>query len=278
VAHTQALTLDARWDRALAILLRRLASRPDGEATLAFNADLPPACRDTAFVRAYGAIALSRLGRQEEALHLVNLDRHVLRLPFRPPTSFGDLARFNRLLAEEILANPSPVTRRTGFNMNSSPPLRVSETQLALRAFVRNSFEFYIAEFAARGLDDVMRPPAAGRLSEAGVVLRGEGRNGQHVHGTGFLSAVYHVLSPAEIMDASDTRGALLLGCCDEHTGGYVPCWGTRPVKPEPGWLTIFPSHVFHDVVPSRTESPRISFAADLKPVAPSYQSDTPLQ
>ena len=41
-----------------------------------------------------------------------------------------------------------------------------------------------------------------------------------------------------------------------------MPCWGTRHIKPEAGSLVIFPSHIFHDVVPSRTQALRIAVAA----------------
>jgi hypothetical protein len=57
-----------------------------------------------------------------------------------------------------------------------------------------------------------------------------------------------------------------LLGCCDEYTRGHAPVWGTRRIKPEPGVLLIFPSHIFHDVVPTGSDEPRISVVADLKP------------
>ena len=41
-----------------------------------------------------------------------------------------------------------------------------------------------------------------------------------------------------------------------------------RAIPAEPGWLTIFPSHIFHDVAPTGASEPRISVISDLIPLA----------
>jgi hypothetical protein len=63
---------------------------------------------------------------------------------------------------------------------------------------------------------------------------------------------------------ADDGVGALVLGSLDGLTEGYVPCWGTRNIKPVPGVATLFPSHIFHSVMPTRSEHPRIAVPFDL--------------
>jgi hypothetical protein len=122
--------------------------------------------------------------------------------------------------------------------------------------------EQWIAQMDARGLAAVMPPPPpAAQLYRGNTVLIGEGRNGAHIHGIGYVSAVYHVSLPP------GDGGDLVLGCCSSKTGGYEPCWGTRHIKPKEGWLTLFPSHVFHDVVPTGLSVPRVSVACDLIPL-----------
>jgi Putative 2OG-Fe(II) oxygenase len=124
-------------------------------------------------------------------------------------------------------------------------------------------------EARGRGLDAVMPPPPKeGHLYESSTVLSGPGHNGEHIHGNAYVSSVYHVLVPDSVSSADDSRGALALGLCASYTGGYTPCWGARYIKPVAGSLVIFPSHIFHDVVPSRTPMPRIAVAADLQPAA----------
>jgi hypothetical protein len=58
-----------------------------------------------------------------------------------------------------------------------------------------------------------------------------------------------------------------LSGACDQRAQGHAACWGERRVKPVEGWIAIFPSHVFHDVIPPLTREPRISVPMDMEPV-----------
>jgi Putative 2OG-Fe(II) oxygenase len=253
---------------ALRALLQFMAQEPDGRRLLNFCEALPQPYKDEALVRANRAIALSRVGRADEALQIVDLHRHVARVPFVPPPQFGGIEQFNSQLADDILADRAP-SKRGGCDVNYRPRFQQSATLLALREFIKSTFNDYLGEARDRGLDAIMPPPpTAGTLVVASVVLREEAHNGEHVHPGGYISAVYHVRVPDSVAEASDDRGALVLGCCEKYTGGYEPCWGTRYMKPVAGTLVIFPSHIFHDVVPSRTHLPRISVAADLRPSA----------
>lgn len=267
------LTAVATGDRPLEsvkILLTALAKKEDGAELLAVCDGLAPALRQTALVLGFRAIALSRLGRVEEARRMVDLDRHVARVPFSPPAEFSGIESFNQELADNILADPAPVSpRREGLNINYSPHFQKSRSFLALRAFMRAAITEFINDAPSRGLDTVLPPPPVrGSLGGASVVLRGDGSNGEHIHASGYISVVYYVVVPESVTVAEDHRGALLLGSCRNVTGGHIACWGTRCIKPVPGTLVVFPSHIFHDVVPSQTDSPRISVAADLKPDA----------
>jgi hypothetical protein len=62
--------------------------------------------------------------------------------------------------------------------------------------------------------------------------------------------------------------GALRLGGCATHFAGHQAVWGTRTIMPEPGWLTLIPSHVFHAVLPTRSREPRITVPSDVRPVS----------
>lgn len=254
----------------LKALLAPMARQPDGVELQDFCDALPQSYKHTALVRAHRAIALSRMGRIEEARQLVDLERYVARLPFVPPPQFGTIDQFNRQLADDILADRTPGKHLSeGFDFNAAPLFRRSQTFLALREFIKSAIEKFLDEAHARGLDAVMPPPPAeGSLYQSSSVVRGPGHNGEHVHGDAYVSVVYHVLVPESVSSADDNRGALAMGHCVNYTGGYTPCWGTRYLKPVAGSLVIFPSHIFHDVVPSLTQMPRIAVAADLLPAA----------
>lgn len=254
---------------ALKALLGEMAIDPDGAPMLEFCDSLDPVFRNTALIRAHRALAFSRLGRVEEALEIVDLERHPARVRFDPPHGFGGIDKFNARLAGEILQDPEPdPSELDGFEITYLPPTRDRPAMQALLAFMRDSIETYIAELPSRGLATVMQPvPEAGTLYSASLVLRDDGANGEHIHAMGFVSTVYHVRVPALVTQANDDRGALIFGICENYTRGYQPCWGTRAIRPVAGWLTLFPSHLFHDVVPTRLSEPRISVSSDIWPV-----------
>lgn len=269
-AFLSALHGRGRHFEALEQLLAPLAMEPNGDQLLRFCETLPPLYRNGALALANRAIALSRLGRTDEALQIVNLERHVARVQFVPGAQFGSVEHFNSELAGDILAERhSSIPARTNCEVNYAPGYHRSRALSALRVFIRNAFEQYVCELKERELDTVMPPPpSSAKLYAATVILHQNGHNGEHVHADSYISAVYHVLVPDSVVQADDHRGNLALGRCERYTGGYTPCWGTRLIKPVAGWLIIFPSHMYHDVIPSHADSPRISVAADLRPVS----------
>jgi hypothetical protein len=266
-AFLSVLELGDRRLNAMHALLSPLAPDPDPTNLLAFCDGLDERYQDTAIIRAHRAIALSRRGDARAAAELVDLHRHVLQMSFDPPAAFGDLGNFNSLLAEEILADPRPANpRRDGLEIAYAPPSRSQPAMKVLLGFIQDAMESYIRQLPALGLAAVMPPPEAATLFSANVVLRRDGANGEHIHRAGYLSGVYYVRVPRVVSETNDERGALVLGKCDRYTGGYQPCWGTRFIKPVEGRLVLFPSHIFHDVVPTGLDEPRISVAADLIP------------
>lgn len=259
----RAVTLGEWPLMAMRAAMRMMAADEDAAPLLAYCDTVTPALRETAVTRAFRAIALSKLGRHAEARALVDLERHVMRIRFDPRDG---REAFNRALSAEILADPPAGREGARVSINYRP--RLDEPAMAaLQAFTRQAMQDYMARREAMGLADILplpRNPVI--LQTATTVLRRDGRNRQHIHPRGLISSVYHAQVPEPLRDARDHRGALVLGVCDEPAGGHQGCWGTRHIPAAEGWLTIFPAHVFHDVVPSGIEAPRISIASDLCP------------
>ena len=267
-SFVRAIELSDRAYFALESALGPMAKEPDGGRLLDFCDSLPPHYARCSVALAFRAIALSRVGRHVEARELVDIDRHVVRIPFEPPAEFGGIERFNQELAAEILSNPELVDV-VGQNMRRKNTLDVhgSRAYPALTAFVRQALRDYLGQASARGLDHALPPPPeAASLRSAGVILYGDATNGEHIHPMGYVSGVYHVAVPPCVANATDRRGALVVGACETVTGGYAPCWGSRDFRPEPGTLTLFPSHLYHNVVPTRVNEPRIAIPVDLVP------------
>lgn len=246
-------------------LLEGWAKDLDGPALLDFCESVDHRYRDTAAIRAYRALGYSLTGRGAEARALVDLDRAVARVPFDPPAEFGGIHAFNHALGEAILADPPPSPFLGDADMNYAIRIRDSAPLTALRSFIRTAVADYCARLDELGLTDIMPPPPErGRLGCGTVVLRREGRNHQHIHTSAYVSTVYHVRVPELAEGDNEQRGALALGVCDELAPGHRAAWGERYVPAVPGMLTIFPSHFFHDVVPTRSDEPRISVVSDL--------------
>ncbi|MFZ3308667.1 MAG: putative 2OG-Fe(II) oxygenase [Xanthobacteraceae bacterium] len=267
--YRRAFAEDGKDEAALEAVLRCLCRKSDAAPLLAFCDALPAATRYEAQRKAFRALAFSRLGRLDEARDLMDPERHAMTFRFEPPAACGAVEQFSARLAAWLTANTGSVaTPRPdcvidyGLKYTSAPLLQ------ELHTFFRDSFEAYVAALPALGLGGLMPPPAAGSLADAVVFLRNEGRNGEHVHPRSYLSGVYYVQVPETVRTDSDRRGWLALGRCLNLTAGYEPAWGTRYIKPEPGMFVVFPSHLFHDVVPTRSNELRISIAVDMRPFA----------
>lgn len=265
-AFLNAVMLSNSAFAAVEALLLPLASDPDGTRLLTLCDQLPSVYASSTVVRGYRAIALSRVGRTDEARTLVDLDRWVARIRFEPAREFGGVAAFNALLADEILRNPGLRYKRNyGFHRTEHLNISGARAFPVLAQFLRGAIEKYVAEFPQRSLDTILpNPPREGFLASGGNVVQGAEGHHAHLHKLGYVSGVYHVSVPQEVAQGDDRAGALVLGSCAGITGAYIPCWEPRDIKPVAGVATIFPSHIFHSVVPTRSERPRIAVAFDL--------------
>lgn len=248
-------------------LLRCLSRLPDGKPLLEFCEGLPATHHFAAQRRAFSALAYSRLGLADEARALVDPTRHVMSFPFEPPGHYGGIDAFNRRLTEWLLANTGSVATPMPDFVIDHVLARLSSPELQdLRAFFRASIGAFVSNLPAMGLDQVMPQPAAASLVDVAIFLRRGGRNGEHVHPTAYVSGVYYVQVPQSVQTGSGRRGWLILGACERLSGGHQPAWDVRYVKPEPGVLVLFPSHMFHDVAPTEDDAVRISIAVNLRP------------
>jgi len=249
---------------ALRSLLPTYGGTGDGGALLAFCNSLEPRHAETAGARGYRAVAFSLLGRTNDALDLVDLDRCIVRLPFEPPAEFGGIEAFNRMLAEEVLAavpGDTPVDRHVDYLTGVRP----DPARTALMAFVRRAVEDYVARIPERELSAALPfVPQVAELTSGSVILRGDAGQADHLHPTGYLSCVYHVAVPGS---AAAPDGALSVGGCASRFAGHQAVWGMRTIMPEPGWLTLIPSHIFHAVLPTRSREPRITVPSDVRPI-----------
>ncbi|WP_370338628.1 putative 2OG-Fe(II) oxygenase [Parvularcula marina] len=96
------------------------------------------------------------------------------------------------------------------------------------------------------------------------VCLRDGGHHASHVHPEGWLSSAYYVSLPASARNSNSGEGALNIGrppmkALHEKLPG-------RLVPPREGYLTLFPSYLWHGTEPFHSEEPRITVAFDIAP------------
>jgi tetratricopeptide (TPR) repeat protein len=209
-AFMRALVLSDYAFTAAESLLLPLVAEPDGAGLLAVCEAMPPAYANCTVVRGFRAIALSRLGRTDDANALVDLDRYVMQTTFTPPEEFGGIERFNALLADEIIRNPGlRYIDAYGFQRTEQMNVAGARAFPMLAKFLQAAIADFTAEFAQRGLDRVMPPvPEEGFLRSAGNIVRDQQRHSSHLHKFAYISGMYRVAVPPTGDRADERVGA----------------------------------------------------------------------
>lgn len=266
-----ALDIDPMCRPAMKRLFRHLmaADRPDG--LLALTDRLRSAGARQTRVLASRTCALARLGRIDAARAGSGVDR-IRCTRIDAPPGWRDLAAFNAQLADELLANPGLRYNRKGVASQSTwrvdTPQRgdVPAVAALVEALVRE-VDSYVR--TAEGSDDwaMMRPDHA-ELQCWAVHPEPGGYERWHMHPGGWISGGYYVDMPESVVTGADSAGCIAFGLSPTLVGQEAAAaFGERLVRPEPGSLILFPSHVFHRTYPHRSDGRRICLAFDIVPV-----------
>jgi uncharacterized protein (TIGR02466 family) len=234
------------------------------EAALADN----PIMTDAVYFK---AIALARLGRDEEARAVLDLERFVDVRDLPAPEGHASAQNFRAALAEEISRNPS-LSRdwkatQGGLQTRQlrQPGANLIETLLAQIAAAVDDFAARISPmpdaFArARPRDAVLKSWA--------VIYGADGQQHPHRHPEGWLSGTFYVTAPRAEGEAA-YRGPMVLGMIDKMYGLSHTPWGTREIEPVPGRFVMFPSYIPHGTRPTGLDGARVIVAFDVVPATP---------
>ncbi|MBV8593098.1 MAG: tetratricopeptide repeat protein, partial [Caulobacteraceae bacterium] len=94
------------------------------------------------------------------------------------------------------------------------------------------------------------------------VKLRSSGFHTDHIHHKGWISSACYIALPPAVETGHE--GWLKFG--EPGVPTAPPLGPERFEKPEPGKLVLFPSYMWHGVVPFGGDAPRLSMAFDLLP------------
>ncbi|OFX06623.1 MAG: hypothetical protein A3D94_00820 [Alphaproteobacteria bacterium RIFCSPHIGHO2_12_FULL_66_14] len=268
-----ALALDPGNKEALEVL--GAAARRDGTPEI-----MVPICkaalerqRGHARARYELATAYALLGRAEEARQLIDLGRFVTVTEVAAPAAYAPAGAFEAALAGEIAGNstlrPDPAGKATKGGLQTSRNLVHTPGHATgiLLDLIRGSVDAFASTLSADSRDPFVETrPEEAWLDAWAIVFPGDGHQVTHIHPSGWLSGVYYVSAPKPSGD--DPRGGcLVLGSSDTKEAGIDPPWGLREIRPVPGKLVMFPSHVPHSTVPTKSPEARISVAFDVIPV-----------
>jgi hypothetical protein len=215
----------------------------------------------------YKCVALAQLGRKDEAVALMGLDRFLRISPLPAPPGFGAEDGFRATLREEVLASPSLHPDPAGHATRSGLRTRIfpAAADRAAPALI-GEIRAAIASYAGALSGDhpfVRARPWRATLTPWALVFRGAGHQVAHHHPGCWMTGVYYVSVRAQDGAADGPRrGAIRIGRLPDWAG-VEPPWPLLEIEPVPGTLLLFPSYIPHETVPPG-DAERISIAFDV--------------
>lgn len=217
------------------------------------------------------AVALHRLGLNDQLAALLDFDR-LFRIQTLPaPPGYDSLAAFNRALAAEIGGADlqyydAPDDRSIRHARRRNDMTTTAEPACAaLRAAVARAVAEYAAGLPESGHVVAEMRPAEYRIESWAVVSQGEGRHLPHIHPRGWINAVYYVERPPSAY-LPGGLGRLHVGPPVPAPDGEPTAWPQVQFDGEPGLLLIMPAYYFHWTLPTGLAERRICVAFDVIP------------
>lgn len=225
---------------------------------------------------AHLGVALASLGRVDDAVDWLGLDRHVHAIDFPVPAGFADLDAFHHALARDVAHHsrqrwePAGLAARSAF---LSGELSADDTP-AIRGFLqalRAQLDTFRGtcrsdEPAARGDPFLRAMPHGETLLHAWSTLApAAGHIDTHIHEQSWLSGAYYLEVPPSIHDGDPDQAGWIEFGRPFGTLPPAPQSLLRSVCPRPGLLLLFPSYLFHRTRPFEGPGVRISLSFDLR-------------
>lgn len=203
---------------------------------------------------------------------LADYDRFVATFDLGAPEGFSDLGTFHDVIAtvlEKLHGAPPPeggdkvhlVSRTSGSLLGGG-----SEVMTRFCQHLDKAVASYVKQLPSDDAHPFLnRKTGALRYARSWStrVLKG-GVVPNHVHDGSWISAIYYVKLPDDVVDPSNARAWTTFGepPFEARFTGAV----SRTVRPVPGRLVLFPSYLWHGSREFRSPQPRLTIAFDLLP------------
>jgi uncharacterized protein (TIGR02466 family) len=221
---------------------------------------------------AYLYVAFCQTGDIAAATALIRPD-HLIRSYQRDESTNDSTSSrlLNERLADHVRGHPTLELQRSGNttrggsqtgNLLEDSPGPVTELYEWIDLKVRQ----YLAELPRSESHPYLAwSPQQWDIDIWAIVIQTGGFQQPHIHPDGWVSGVYYVAVPEEVVSGDDPQGCLELGrppapFCDS---GEFPI---RTLRPRPGRLNIFPSFLWHRTLPYESKEDRVCIAFDVRP------------
>jgi tetratricopeptide (TPR) repeat protein len=267
----QALELDpysvSAFKRLAVQLLREL--RPDEVIALSDRWLAKGICHSR--LLAAKSMALAAAG-QLTAAHALSNPAFCISRCISAPAGWDSLESFNAAIIAELEGNPA--MRFARYGTASEQSWRVDSPAIpgatAIRALLATITSLATEHTAALGETShpwLASAPAEAMLRSWAVITEGEGHEQWHMHPYGWISGGYYPQVPSAVTNGVTGEGCLAFGLPAGLIGtAAASAFGETLVRPQPGLLTLFPSHLYHRTYPHRTQGRRICIAFDIGP------------
>ncbi|MFN4039683.1 MAG: 2OG-Fe(II) oxygenase family protein [Erythrobacter sp.] len=191
--------------------------------------------------------------------------RLVKRVKLYEPEELAALVPVLRSL-HQLSHEPAGQSVRSGSQTDGPLFARIEPEIRDLRQRIEKALRTHVADL---GEPDPRHPVLQHRpknIRFAGswsVRLQGAGHHSNHVHPQGWLSSALYLAVPAAEESGPPPAGHLQLGVPPAELG--IALEPIAAITPEPGWLTLFPSTMWHGTVPI-LGGERMTVAFDVKP------------
>ena len=270
-AYRRAVDVKADHDPALFALSTMMLERGDAAGLVKLCDEI--IARDPGNRRMVSSkiVALTELGRRDEAKALLDFDRFLRPVEFATPPGYADLRAFNTALADEVTHHPTLVFEKSGhatrFGGHTGDILiNPGPAVAALDKLIRAAVEEY-----SRTLDCPPDHPVRlakldqWRLQSWAVVMDTQGHQMPHIHPAAWLSGVYYVRIPVHENPRAPHAGWIEFGRPQDNMFAKAEP-EVRLYRPKEGLMLLFPSYLYHMTVPIETKEQRISIAFDVVP------------
>ncbi|WP_178139157.1 2OG-Fe(II) oxygenase family protein [Erythrobacter sanguineus] len=191
-------------------------------------------------------------------------ERLVNRIQLYEPQELIGISRTLRSL-HRMAHQPAGQSVRIGSQTDGPLFARIEPEIRDLRRRIEQAVRSHIASLGPEDPRHPVlhrRPPKVRFAGSWSVRLQGAGHHSNHVHPQGWLSSALYIAVPADAESGPPPAGHLQLGVPPAELGIDLP--PIRVVAPEPGWLTLFPSTMWHGTVPI-ADGERMTVAFDVK-------------